>query len=149
MIAARSVDVSEKNVLRDVPSSEELEAAGELRAELGEQPARWLETGELLRFVRARKTLKERASLFREAMAWRRDHPDWIEDDASFGGAERRWCDDPATAPAWHRSVHKSNCRGASPPLLNHGLHAIDATSSPTHWLICAQALLDGHGAAV
>ena len=24
-------------------------------------------------------------------------------------------------------TVHKSNCRGASPPLLNHGLHAIDA----------------------
>ena len=24
----------------------------------------------------------------------------------------------------------KSNCRGASPPLLNHGLHAIDATSA-------------------
>ena len=103
LIAARSVDVSEKNVLRDVPSADELAAAAELREELGEQPARWLETGELLRFVRARKTIKERASLFREAMAWRRDHPDWIEDDASFGGAERRWCDDPATAPAWHR----------------------------------------------
>ena len=28
--------------------------------------------------------------------------------------------------------VHKSNCRGASPPLLNHGLHAIDAT--PARW---------------
>ena len=26
--------------------------------------------------------------------------------------------------------MHKSNCRGASPPLLNHGLHAIDATSA-------------------
>ena len=25
-------------------------------------------------------------------------------------------------------AVHKSNCRGASPPLLNHGLHAIGAT---------------------
>ena len=85
------------------PRPDELAAAAELREELGEQPARWLETGELLRFVRARKTLKERASLFREAMAWRRDHPDWIEDEASFGGAEQRWCDDPATAPAWHR----------------------------------------------
>ena len=29
-------------------------------------------------------------------------------------------------------AVHKSNCRGASPPLLNHGLDA-------THWLISAQ----------
>ena len=33
-------------------------------------------------------------------------------------------------------AVHKSNCRGASPPLLNHGLqsrpHAIDAT--PARW---------------
>ena len=29
-------------------------------------------------------------------------------------------------------SVHKSNCRGASPPLLNHDLHAIDAT--PARW---------------
>ena len=27
--------------------------------------------------------------------------------------------------------MHKSNCRGASPQLLNHGLHAIDATSAP------------------
>ena len=28
------------------------------------------------------------------------------------------------------------------PPLLNHGLHAIDETAAlpPTHWLICAQA---------
>ena len=29
-------------------------------------------------------------------------------------------------------TVHKSNCRGASPPLLNHGSHAIDAT--PARW---------------
>ena len=28
--------------------------------------------------------------------------------------------------------MHKSNCRGASPPLLNHDLHAIDAT--PARW---------------
>ena len=28
--------------------------------------------------------------------------------------------------------MHKSNCRGASPPLLHHGLHAIDAT--PARW---------------
>ncbi len=28
--------------------------------------------------------------------------------------------------------MHKSNCRGASPRLLNHGLHAIDAT--PARW---------------
>ena len=103
LIAARSVDVSEKNVLRDVPSSDELAAAGELREELGEQPARWLETGELLRFVRARKTLKERASLVPRSHGMAPGPPDWIEDDASFGGAERRWCDDPATAPAWHR----------------------------------------------
>ena len=27
-------------------------------------------------------------------------------------------------------AVHKSYCRGASPPLLNHDLHAIDATSA-------------------
>ena len=33
--------------------------------------------------------------------------------------------------------MHKSNCRGASPPLLHFGLHAIAAT--PAHWLICAQ----------
>ena len=26
--------------------------------------------------------------------------------------------------------MHKSNCRDASPPLLNHGFHAIDATSA-------------------
>jgi fructose-specific component phosphotransferase system IIB-like protein len=35
--------------------------------------------------------------------------------------------------------VHKSNCRGTSPPLLNHDLHAIDAT--PARWLIYAQVL--------
>jgi hypothetical protein len=29
-------------------------------------------------------------------------------------------------------AVHKSSCRCASPPLLNHGLHAIDAT--PARW---------------
>ena len=29
-------------------------------------------------------------------------------------------------------AVHKSNCRGASSPLLNHDLHAIDAT--PARW---------------
>jgi hypothetical protein len=29
-------------------------------------------------------------------------------------------------------TVHKSNCRGATPPLLNHDLHAIDAT--PARW---------------
>ena len=28
--------------------------------------------------------------------------------------------------------MHKSNCRGASPPLLNNDLHAIDAT--PARW---------------
>ena len=61
-------------------------------------------------------------------------------------------------------SVHKSNCRGASPPLLNHDLHAIDATPArwrgivvyyrafqparprsrehQTHWLIYAQVVL-------
>ena len=29
-------------------------------------------------------------------------------------------------------AVHKANCRGSSPPPLNHGLHAIDAT--PVRW---------------
>ena len=38
--------------------------------------------------------------------------------------------------------VHKSNCRGASPPLLIHGLHAI---VYPTHWLICAQVRATAH----
>ena len=33
--------------------------------------------------------------------------------------------------------MHKSNYRGASPPLLKHGLHAIDAT--PGSLMICAQ----------
>ena len=38
--------------------------------------------------------------------------------------------------------MHKSNCRGASPPLLIHDLHAIDATPArrrDSHCLICAQ----------
>ena len=43
-------------------------------------------------------------------------------------------------------AVHKSNRRGASPPRLDHDIHAIDATSArgvehPTHWLICAQVV--------
>ena len=54
------------------------------------------------------------------------------------------------------RAVHKSNCRGASPPPLNHDLHAIDATparrrggvdsspldgaSAPDSLVDCAQA---------
>ena len=46
-------------------------------------------------------------------------------------------CLSPAAAADCHvarriTSVHKSNYRGASPPLLNHGLHAIDAT--PARW---------------
>ena len=41
-------------------------------------------------------------------------------------------------------TVHKSNCRDAAPPLLNHDLHAIDATPDhPTHCLICAQVTHD------
>ena len=58
--------------------------------------------------------------------------------------------------------VHKSNCRDASPPRLNHVLHAIDATPArwrapggslrsilhPTHWLIYAQAAARAGGAA-
>jgi len=59
---------------RDVPSVNELSDVDELRSELEKDAPdpRWLETGELLRFVRARKTLKDRAGLFREAMAWRK-----------------------------------------------------------------------------
>ena len=42
------------------------------------------------------------------------------EDRVFLGGLDRR------------RAVHKSNCRDASPPRLNHDLHAIDAT--PARW---------------
>jgi hypothetical protein len=43
--------------------------------------------------------------------------------------------------------VHKSTCRGASPPRLNHDLHAIDAT--PARWCgdVCSSPL-DGASAA-
>ena len=108
LIAARSVDVSEKNVLRDVPSADELAAAAELREELGEQPSRWLETGELLRFVARARRSRSARRLFREAMAWRRDHGDWIEDEASFGGAEQEL-------------VRRSGDRAGLAPLDGHG----------------------------
>ena len=49
----------------------------------------------------------------------------------------------------WWNTVHKSNCRDASPPRPNHGLYAIDATPARwrapglshrlIHWLIHAQ----------
>ena len=38
----------------------------------------------------------------------------------------RRVSSTPSTRAYW--PAHKSNCRGASSPLLNHDLHAIDAT---------------------
>ena len=92
---------------RDVPSASELSDVDELRDELKKDAPdpRWLETGELLRFVRARKTLKDRAGLFREAMAWRKDHVDVYggEVDGSFGSKEQRWCVHPEEAPAWWR----------------------------------------------
>ena len=64
----------------------------------------------------------------------------------------------PTLQPSRSRPVWNSNSRGAPPPLLNHGLYAIDATPArrrgfvgsspldgrhPTHRLICAQVSTD------
>jgi len=71
---------------------------------------RWIEDGELLRFVRARKTVQQRLELFKEAMAWRKSrasgdgvYADSVKEDpflGSFGKLERKWCAG-APAPLW------------------------------------------------
>lgn len=48
---------------------------------------RWYEDGELLRFVRARKTIDESERLFREAMRWRREHAAMWDVDVSATGS--------------------------------------------------------------
>jgi hypothetical protein len=68
--------------------------------------ARWLEDGELLRFVRARKTLEQRSDLFREAADWRRQRRNkdgaYAESaQGSFGGDEQAWVDGAAAPPDW------------------------------------------------
>ena len=68
--------------------------------------ARWLEDGELLRFVRARKTLEQRSDLFREAADWRRQRRNkdgaYAESaQGSFGGDEQAWVDGAAKPPDW------------------------------------------------
>ena len=51
------------------------------------------------------------------------DGPTWFDPE----GSQENFLE----ARGWGVStVHKSNCRSASPPLPNHGLHAIDATSA-------------------
>ena len=78
------------------PSSAEWESVEALRRRVRGDGAlkslvggeRWMEGGELLRFVRARSTLEEQEELFRAAMAWRLDHArSWgvATTDGSFG----------------------------------------------------------------
>ena len=74
---------------------------------------RWLEDGELLRFVRARKNIDERAELYREAMGWRTRTSRSQDDDVyaasvredpllgSFGCLERAWCEKTQPPPSW------------------------------------------------
>mmetsp|Transcript_13817 Transcript_13817/g.16690 ORF Transcript_13817/g.16690 Transcript_13817/m.16690 type:complete len:898 (-) Transcript_13817:346-3039(-) len=75
---------------------------------------RWLEDGELLRFVRARKSIEERVELYREAMAWRKNHSLNSTTDnvygasvradpklGSFGCLEQEWCLKSQEPPAW------------------------------------------------
>lgn len=79
--------------------------------------SRWLEDGELLRFVRARKTIQQSIELFKEAMDWRRTRcrsddvytNSWKRDPelGSFGCLERVWTSPSDSAvttpppPAW------------------------------------------------
>lgn len=97
-------------------SPEERFAVEELRARLvskgGVFSQRWLEYGELLRFVLARKKIDERVELFDEAMAWRESRCA-VDGDAyvctladrhtsgSFGTLERAWCEGRLTPPTW------------------------------------------------
>ncbi|KAJ8601809.1 hypothetical protein CTAYLR_007486 [Chrysophaeum taylorii] len=95
--------------------SSELSAIAALRAAVAEDSfsPRWLEDGELLRFVRARKTAGQRIDLFREAMAWRKQRTDDVylqstnQDPAlgSFGILEREWTRGSVEAPEWWKHL--------------------------------------------
>ena len=52
-----------------------------------------------------------------------------VKVSTTFGQITLKLRPDAAPKTVEHLPVHKSQCRGASPTLLNHGLHAIDATS--------------------
>ncbi|CAE8664264.1 unnamed protein product, partial [Polarella glacialis] len=77
--------------------------------------ARWLEDGELLRFVRARRqNLAEAEGLFEKAAAWRRKYAEcWALDTSvtgSFGSTQAKYLralqGDGAPPPAWWAFLH-------------------------------------------
>lgn len=98
-----------------VPAVEEMTKVQELRALLLaeggpsaaegiEGGARWLEDCELLRYVRARKTLGESQKLFREAMTWRlKLEPTWGStiSEGSYGAANSDYLAGTTQPPAW------------------------------------------------
>ena len=99
------------------------------------------EDGELLRFVRARKTLEQRSDLFREAARWRiarRNKPDgsYAESgDGSFGGEEKKWCDGAETPPDWWRFLVHS---------LPFEVFGADATGVPVTYIGLGRMDLSG-----
>ena len=50
-----------------------------------------------------------------------------------------------AFEPNWCYAARKSNCRGASPPLLNHDLHAIDAAPAPWRGVVWSLPLVSAN----
>ncbi len=55
---------------------------------------------------------------------------DWIANARAASSSGSRSAREPRSSR--RSAVHKSNCRGASPPRLNHDLQTIDAT--PARW---------------
>ncbi|KAK7248969.1 phosphatidylinositol transfer protein [Aureococcus anophagefferens] len=92
---------------REAATAAERGAVEELRRVVAGDAShgRWLEDGELLRFVRARKTPSS-GDLFREAADWRRQRRNkdgaYAESaQGSFGGDEQAWVDGAAAPPDW------------------------------------------------
>ena len=59
----------------------------------------------------------------------------------------RRVSSTPSTRAYW--PAHKSNCRGASSPLLNHDLHAIDATRARWRGVVVYSTRSSHHGSVL
>ena len=143
-------------MMRLSPSDEERAAVATLRGRDrvsgSARGTRWLEDHEMLRFVRARKTLDESEDLFVEAMEWRATtaaDPEWPEDDESrsFGvtyeryvnaidAAERRGAKPAERAcPAWFHFACKYN---------PSALYGCDANGLPILYTAMGRADLQG-----
>jgi len=93
-------------------ASSELKKVGELRQRVMRSGnadklpggTRWYDDVELLRFVRARKTLDESEQLFEKSIAWRLENHGRLglrTVDGSFGAAHADFVSDPGAAPQW------------------------------------------------